>query len=238
VLLLVCFVAILNRSSIGHFIAGLPIISELLGHKTVEGQVAIYGANARTRLLPAFKEIHMSYPPDRVSFVAIKNTAQLQIYVASPGQPFTLLKTYPILGASGHLGPKLREGDRQVPEGIYKVTLEPNTLYHLALRLNYPNDYDLEHASQEKRNPGCDILIHGTTGSVGCLAMGDPASEDLFVLAADTSKRDFTLVICPVDFRIAAAPHKTPTDPTWLPDLYNKIATALHEFPSSATSVH
>src|SRR5690606_33287906 len=94
---------------------------------------------------------------------------------------------YPVLAASGQAGPKLREGDRQVPEGFYAIeSLHPNSRFHLALRVNYPNQSDRQRAAEDGRtNLGGDIMIHGSNASVGCLAMGDPAAEDLFVLVAD-----------------------------------------------------
>jgi murein L,D-transpeptidase YafK len=119
-----------------------------------------------------------------------------------------LLKTYPILAASGTAGPKTREGDRQVPEGEYEIeSLNPNSLYHLALRLNYPNEDDVEAAKSEGRTGlGGDIMIHGSDASVGCLAMGDPAIEELFVLVADTGLDKVSVLIAPWDFSRRPAP--------------------------------
>jgi murein L,D-transpeptidase YafK len=162
--------------------------------------------------------------------VAVKSERQLEVYCAAREAPYAYVTSYPILGASGHLGPKLRFGDFQVPEGMYELTLEPNTPYHLALRLNYPNDADLARAQSDGRNPGSDILIHGTTGSIGCLAMGDPASEDLFVLVHDARVKKVPLIIAPVDLRQQAAPQQKPTDPVWLPDLYRDIKQAMSIF--------
>ncbi|NJN46820.1 MAG: L,D-transpeptidase family protein [Candidatus Competibacteraceae bacterium] len=92
------------------------------------------------------------------------------------------IKHYPVLAASGTLGPKLCEGDRQVPEGIYRIkSLNPNSAYHLSLELDYPNAFDLRQAERDGRNnPGSAICIHGKAVSVGCLAMGDTAIEELY----------------------------------------------------------
>jgi murein L,D-transpeptidase YafK len=72
-------------------------------------------------------------------------------------------------------GPKLKEGDKQVPEGFYKnCWLSPNLVAHIGMDINYPNDRDRRHAKAEKRrNLGCDILIHGSKWSTGCLAKGN-----------------------------------------------------------------
>jgi murein L,D-transpeptidase YafK len=97
----------------------------------------------------------------------------------------------------------LRKGDGQVPEGIYRIeSLNPNSRYHLSLRVSYPNEFDRARAKREQRtNPGGDIMIHGGAASIGCLAMGDEAAEELFVLAALTGIRNITVVLSPVDFR-------------------------------------
>ena len=183
-------------------------------------------------MVPKFEAKGSHYPPSKVAFIANNSTKQLFVYEVESNQSNRYICTYPILGASGHLGPKLREGDGQVPEGIYQLTLEPNTPYHLALRLNYPNDKDIERARADGRsNPGSDILIHGTTGSVGCIAVGDVASEDLFVLVSDTRDQDAQLIVEPVDLN-RVKPTISPTDPQWLPDLYREIGLAVSKFPS------
>jgi hypothetical protein len=200
---------------------------------TVAGAVAAYGRGARARLASEFRAASAGYPPAKVLFVAIKRTREMQIYSsAGKAADYKYVCTYPIFGASGHLGPKLREGDNQVPEGIYKLSMEPDTPYHVALRLNYPNETDWARARADGRsNPGSDILVHGTTGSVGCLAMGDEASEDLFVLANDAGEQPVSLIIVPVDLRTQPAPPAQPEDPTWLPQLYKDLSNAIAPLP-------
>jgi len=101
------------------------------------------------------------------------------------------------------LGPKLKEGDKQVPEGVYRVeSLNPNSRYHLAVRINYPNEFDRRQAEIDGRTSlGGDIMIHGSCCSVGCLAMGDEAVEDLFVLAGEVGIDNVSVILCPMDFR-------------------------------------
>ena len=48
-----------------------------------------------------------------------KQEAELEIWKQDRSGRFALLKTYPICRWSGDLGPKVREGDRQAPEGFY-----------------------------------------------------------------------------------------------------------------------
>lgn len=228
-------VIVMNRAALRGVIKDLPYVRNWLHRRTVNEQIQTYGPAARIRLATTFKAAGAEYPPDRIAMVAIKNDLRLQVYAAAKDRPYRFIRSYEILGASGHLGPKLRVGDMQVPEGIYDLTLEPNTPYHLALRLNYPNEFDRQHATEDKRDPGGDILIHGTTCSVGCLAMGDPASEDLFVMANDAHDKNIQVVICPVDLRISKAPEESTNDPKWLTELYQRIKLKLSDFPAPTT---
>ncbi|HEY3378363.1 MAG TPA: hypothetical protein VGL77_12800, partial [Armatimonadota bacterium] len=145
---------------------------------TVPGRVAQYGSVARQRLQPYFARADVPYPPRALVLVGLKDTQTLQLYAPDRHGVMRLLRAYPIHAASGHLGPKLREGDLQVPEGIYHVeSLNPRSLFHLSLRLDYPNAFDHEMARHDGRTQlGGDIMIHGSAASAGCLAMGNPAS--------------------------------------------------------------
>jgi len=143
------------------------------------------------------------------------------------------IKSYRVLGASGGPGPKLREGDRQVPEGIYPVTgLNPDSNYHLALAIGYPNDFDLAMATRDGRtDPGGDIHIHGGDYSAGCLAVGDEAIEELFLLAVRTGPENLCVII---------APHAPPTPfrrpggaPPWTDELYRTIRAELDRIDGS-----
>lgn len=231
VLLVAAPVIFSQRGQIRSLVRQLPGVREAAGTKTVEQQIETYGPAARTRLKKAFALRATTYPPVRVAFVAIKSAKELHAYAGDESDGWKYISTYPILGASGVLGPKLKEGDYQVPEGIYSLTLEPNTPYHLALRLNYPNPFDWERAKEDGRTaPGSDILVHGSNCSIGCLAMGDPASEDLFVLANDASDKNIPLVIAPTDLRTESAPEIV-NAPTWLPDLYQAIGQELKKYP-------
>jgi hypothetical protein len=74
-------------------------------------------------------------------------------------------------------------------------------------------------------------MIHGGAKSVGCLAMGDQAAEDLFVLAAETGIEHVTIVISPVDFRRGERPTRLKYRPKWLPELYTDIRQAMAPLP-------
>src|SRR5262249_3522532 len=147
---------------------------------TIADRVAEYGPSARARLVPYFAAAGVPYPPARFLLLGLKEERELQLYAAGPGQAFAFIRSFAVLGASGGLGPKLREGDRQVPEGVYRIVyLNPNSVAHLSLALDYPNPFDRMHADEEGRESatlGGDIMIHGGSDSIGCLAVGDEAA--------------------------------------------------------------
>lgn len=206
-----------------------PVVAAVVvmrGRRTVADCVQKYGAAVRKRLGPEFDRLGLPYPPGKVTLVGIKQDNRLEVWVSSPPR---FLKSYPILGASGILGPKLREGDMQVPEGLYRIeSLNPNSLYHLALRVNYPNRFDRAKGDVDGRaNLGSDIMIHGKDCSIGCLAMGDEAAEDLFVLAAETGIDNVSVILTPVDFRTGGLPATMPDVPAWTPELYASIKQEL-----------
>jgi murein L,D-transpeptidase YafK len=199
------------------------------GRKTVQDRLEQYGHTVQERLLPYFEATKISYPPKQVVLVGLKHKKILEVWACGQENRFSLIQTYPILAASGRLGPKLKEGDRQVPEGLYRiVSLNPNSMFHLSLRLNYPNEFDREQAKRENRtNLGGDIMIHGSNVSIGCLAMGDEVAEDLFILAAETGIDNISVILSPVDFRKNTFPEVTHTLPEWTDVLYEQIKQKL-----------
>jgi murein L,D-transpeptidase YafK len=201
--------------------------------KTIEDRLKEYGETVQQRLAPKFAAAGVSYPPNRLAFIGIKKDRVLQVYAPNTEGEFRFVCAYPILAASGRLGPKLREGDEQVPEGIYRVReLNPNSLFHLSIWIDYPNEFDLARAAEESRTePGSEIMIHGDQVSKGCLAMGDPASEDLFVLTALTGVENVTVVLTPIDFRKDSLGELPSGAPTWSREIYEKIKAELARFP-------
>jgi len=209
----------------------VTVVQAMQGKHTIQDRVAQYGAAVRARLSPLFANAGVAYPPRRVTLVGLKAGRRMEVWVSGADRMWVHLRDYPILGMSGVLGPKLKEGDRQAPEGIYRVeSLNPNSLYHLALRVDYPNDQDRMRGKEDGRTElGSDIMIHGNTGSVGCLAMGDEAAEDLFVLAAETGIDNVGIILAPVDFRTQALPAQMPPLPSWAGELYAAIKTELEK---------
>lgn len=202
------------------------------GGYTVAERLEAYGPAVADRLEKVFKRVALEYPPRELAYLAFKDTRVLEVYARTPDSgEWRFVTDYPVLAASGELGPKLAEGDYQVPEGIYRIELlNPNSRFHLSLRLNYPNEFDRAMAVKDGRTRlGGDIMIHGKAASVGCLAIGDRAAEDLFVLSALASKERVRVLISPTDFRQNPQPGLI-EEPRWVRDLYADLRAELRQY--------
>ena len=149
---------------------------ELLGKE----RAAKAAANVRPGLERdlAAKGLHLGDP---VFIRAFKRERELELYVRNrvTGK-FDHFRTYKIAGMSGHRGPKLAEGDGQVPEGFYYVppaAMKPDSQYHLAFNIGYPNELD-----RSLGRTGSAIMVHGNRISIGCLAMTDEKIEEIYTL--------------------------------------------------------
>lgn len=112
---------------------------------------------------------------------AFKQERILELFIENrKSGKYELFRSYKIAAASGALGPKLAEGDGQVPEGFYFVppsAMNPNSSYHLSFNIGFPNAYDKAHG-----RTGSFIMIHGSNVSIGCLAMTDEKIEEIYTL--------------------------------------------------------
>ena len=213
------------------FIPWDTVKHRLMGRRTVGDVIRLYGAAAESRLTPSFEKAGIAYPPEKAVLLAFKKEARLELW-AGRGSNLAHIRDYPILAASGGPGPKRQEGDRQVPEGVYRIEgLNPNSGYHLSMKVNYPNERDQTAAAAEDRgNLGGDIFIHGSNVSIGCLAMGNPAIEELFTLAAKTGYANVEVLIAPCDFRVNSMDCAPIPDDTTR-ELYVQLHDALARFP-------
>lgn len=132
---------------------------------------------------------------DPVFIRAFKEEKQLELWIRQRATgKFELFRTYSIVAASGQLGPKLAEGDQQVPEGFYAVppaAMNPDSKFHLAFNIGYPNEFDRAH-----HRTGGAIMVHGDRRSTGCLAMTDEKIDEIYTLcaAAHANEQAFFLV--------------------------------------------
>ena len=199
--------------------------------RTVADVLATLGPAAERRLRARFAAAGVAYPPRRAHLLVFKQERRLELWATSGARP-RRVAGYSLLASSGDLGPKLREGDYQIPEGIYRVVwLHPNSAYHLSMKLDYPNAFDRARAREEGRTDlGGDIFIHGGDVSIGCLAVGNPAVEELFVLAARIGVDKLKTVVAPWDLRRRPPPALAEREIEWLPTLYAELARTLAAF--------
>jgi murein L,D-transpeptidase YafK len=194
-------------------------------------------ADVQEKLAPIYDPIINTYVkengfhtlPSQITLIALKKEKLLELWFES-GDTIVKIKSYPILAASGHLGPKLKEGDKQVPEGVYGIEyFNPNSLFYLSMKISYPNAFDHSQAAKEGRQKlGGDIFIHGKASSIGCIAIGDEAIEELFYLSTLIGKEDINIIMSPYDFRLQPLPMVY--DKPWIEDLYIEIKAALEKY--------
>jgi len=182
-------------------------------------------------LRTAFSRAGVPYPPTKVALLGLKEERVLEVWAHHDGK-WRFIKGYPVLAASGVAGPKLREGDRQVPEGVYRIIwLNPNSKYHLSMKIDYPNEFDRRHAREDGRtNLGGDIFIHGDAVSIGCLAMGDGPIEELYRMVEKAGAENVKVLIAPHDPRVKPLPRSVSDGPSWVPELYEELGAELEAF--------
>jgi len=113
-----------------------------------------------------------------------KEESELEVWKQDAEGRFQPLKTYPICRWSGELGPKVKEGDRQAPEGFYNITpgqMNPNSNYYLAFNLGFPNAFD-----RANDRTGAFLMVHGDCSSAGCYAMTDEQIQEIYALGRDS----------------------------------------------------
>jgi hypothetical protein len=204
---------------------GNPITVRIMGAATVEDRLVQDGPESIARWQTRCAAAGVSWPPSAVVLVACKAERVLEVHAAQ-GAGWVRVAAFPILAASGGPGPKLIEGDGQVPEGVYAIeSLNPNSRFHRALRVGYPSAEDRRVAATDGRSAlGGDIMIHGSSVSVGCLAMGDAVAQDLFVLAATVGVGQVQTWIAPCDLRR----QEPPADPRpWVRERYADLAARM-----------
>jgi murein L,D-transpeptidase YafK len=113
-----------------------------------------------------------------------KEESELEVWKQTTAGSYELLKTYPICRWSGELGPKVKQGDRQAPEGFYMITpglMNPHSSYYLAFNMGFPNSFD-----KALGRSGSNLMVHGDCSSSGCYAMTDEQIGEIFALARDS----------------------------------------------------
>jgi murein L,D-transpeptidase YafK len=132
-----------------------------------------------------FEDKKLAFKGFNVFFRAFKKEMKFEVWVKEQGKPtFALLHTYDICSSSGELGPKRKEGDYQVPEGVYHINhFNPQSNFYLSLGISYPNDSD--RVLSDKKAPGSAIYVHGNCVTIGCIPLTDDKIKELYVLAVE-----------------------------------------------------
>ena len=147
-----------------------------------------------------------------------KQEAELEVWKQDRSGRFALLKSYPICRWSGDLGPKVREGDRQAPEGFYSISpgqMNPQSAYYLSFNTGYPNAYD-----KALGRSGSQLMVHGDCSSRGCYAMTDEQIAEIYSLGRESffgGQRAFQLQAYPFKMTpMNMAKHRNnPNMPFW-----------------------
>jgi murein L,D-transpeptidase YafK len=173
-----------------------PLVRTLLASAALSAAIMLSGCNT-DGVLPMSEKAARPLPAKLVSQIESKNMdkespilvrlfkeeSELEIWKQDRTGQFALLKTYPICRWSGELGPKIKEGDRQAPEGFYNITpglMNPNSAYYLSFDLGYPNAYD-----RSWGRTGAQLMVHGDCSSRGCYSMTDEQISEIYALGRD-----------------------------------------------------
>jgi murein L,D-transpeptidase YafK len=174
-----------------------PLVRALMASAVLAGALALagcYGDDGYQLPTRAMKELspemltlleQKNMPKDSPILVRIfKEESELEVWKQDTTGHFAMLKVYPICRWSGDLGPKVKEGDRQAPEGFYQITpglMNPNSNYYLAINIGFPNAYD-----KANNRSGAFLMIHGDCSSRGCYAMTDEEIGEIYSLARES----------------------------------------------------
>lgn len=173
----------------------LGIVRALMASAAIAAAVALTGCqtdeiahsgramqplSSDTRALIASKNMSVESP---ILVRIFKEESELEVWKKDYSGRFVLFKTYPICRWSGDLGPKVKQGDRQAPEGFYTITpgqMNPNSQYYLAFNLGFPNAFDRAHGRS-----GAFLMVHGDCSSAGCYSMSDAQMAEIYALGRE-----------------------------------------------------
>ena len=190
-----------------------PVYIKLVGGRTI---------NEVTTEIEFKKPYLKALSQGRLTIIVIKDEKKLYLF-----NDEELIDIIPVLAASGKLGPKIKRGDNQVPEGVYNISvLNSNSSYYLSAKISYPNSMDFERSNKLKvKDLGDDIYIHGKSASVGCIAIGDDKIENIFYLLSKRNINKVKVIISPVNFNKFNLPDNLSND-----IVYDKVKVELLKY--------
>lgn len=130
-----------------------------------------------------YMKSHGMTPASPILMRIFKEESVLEVWKQKDTGRFELVKSYEICAYSGKLGPKVREGDRQAPEGFYSISrglLNPRSEYHLAFNTGFPNSFD-----RSLGRTGSNLMVHGSCSSAGCYSMTDENIAEIYAFARE-----------------------------------------------------
>jgi murein L,D-transpeptidase YafK len=174
------------------------LVRALLASAVLAAAALLAGCNSDEISLANNAKANQPVPPKLVAAIAEKNMdlqspilvrlfkqeAELEVWKQDRSGRFALLKSYPICRWSGDLGPKIREGDRQAPEGFYTISpgqMNPQSAYYLSFNTGYPNAFD-----KALGRTGSQLMVHGDCSSRGCYAMTDEQIAEIYSLGRES----------------------------------------------------
>ena len=144
-----------------------------------------------------------------------KREKRLELWLGRADGRYGRFKSYDICTYSGALGPKLKEGDRQAPEGFYRVglrQLNPASRHHLSFNLGYPNAFDTQLG-----RTGSALMVHGGCSSVGCYAITDESVDEVYAVVEAALKEGQDAVdVAVFPFRMTATALADEGSSPWL----------------------
>lgn len=153
---------------------------------------------------------------DRAYVRIFKREHRLELWLQRTDGRYALFRDYDICRFSGELGPKLKEGDKQSPEGFYRVSakqLNPNSRHHLSFNLGFPNAFD-----RQLGRTGSALMVHGGCSSVGCYAITDANVDEVYaVVEAALGKGQDAVDVHVFPFRMTATALAAEGGNTWAP---------------------
>ncbi len=184
--------------SVGSVVIASSLARALLTSVALAAAVLLAGCDTDQVSLATNAKANQPVPPKLVAAIAekdmdlqspilvrlFKQEAELEVWKQTRSGQFALLKTYPICRWSGDLGPKVREGDRQAPEGFYSINpsqMNPQSAYYLSFNTGYPNAFD-----RALGRTGSQLMVHGDCSSRGCYAMTDEQIAEIYSLGRES----------------------------------------------------
>lgn len=190
--------ALLARDGVGSILISRSLARAFLVSVALAASFVLAGCDTDQVSLATNAKANQPVPPKLLAAMAekdmdlqspilvrlFKQEAELEVWKQARNGQFALLKTYPICRWSGDLGPKVREGDRQAPEGFYAINpgqMNPQSAYYLSFNTGYPNAFD-----KALGRSGSQLMVHGDCSSRGCYAMTDEQIAEIYSLGRES----------------------------------------------------